>query len=74
MVHMIEQPVISAWQKPTHSEDTAVRPLLQPSPTVTEPPIVQRKRGLSSVSFLSDAMDGGPKLHSKRQIIKTTVV
>ncbi|XP_059200403.1 sodium channel protein type 4 subunit alpha B-like [Centropristis striata] len=42
--------------KPTNSEDTVPRLLLQPSPTVTEPPTVQRKRGLSSVSFLSDAM------------------
>uniref|UniRef100_A0A8D3BZN5 Sodium channel protein n=1 Tax=Scophthalmus maximus TaxID=52904 RepID=A0A8D3BZN5_SCOMX len=31
--------------------------LLQPSPTVTEPPQVHRKRGLSSVSFFSDAID-----------------
>lgn len=39
-------------------EDPSPRPFLQPSPTVTEPPPVQRKRGLSSVSFLSDAMEG----------------
>ncbi|CAF97673.1 unnamed protein product, partial [Tetraodon nigroviridis] len=63
-VNMIEQPVFPAWRKPTHAEDTAVRPLLQPSPTVTEPPTVQRKRGLSSVSFLSDAMD---ELEESRQ-------
>ncbi|XP_049454410.1 sodium channel protein type 4 subunit alpha B-like [Epinephelus fuscoguttatus] len=42
--------------KPTAEEETAPRHLLQPSPTVTDPPPVQRKRGLSSVSFLSDAM------------------
>ncbi|KAG7227357.1 hypothetical protein INR49_000362, partial [Caranx melampygus] len=39
-------------------EDPSPRPLLQPSPTATDPPPVQRKRGLSSVSFLSDAMEG----------------
>ncbi|XP_056913565.1 sodium channel, voltage gated, type XII, alpha a isoform X4 [Takifugu flavidus] len=50
--------------RPTHAEDAAVRPLLQPSPTVTEPPTVHRKRGLSSVSFLSDAMD---ELEESRQ-------
>lgn len=69
MVTMTEQAVFPAWQKPTHADDTAARPLLQPSPTVTEPPAVQRKRGLSSVSFLSDAMDGGSKLHSKRHTL-----
>uniref|UniRef100_A0A669AZD5 Sodium channel protein n=1 Tax=Oreochromis niloticus TaxID=8128 RepID=A0A669AZD5_ORENI len=37
-------------------------PLLQPSPTVTEPSPVRRKRGLSSVSFYSDAMDGAYKI------------
>lgn len=68
MAHMMEQLAFPAWQKPTHAEDMAVRPLLQPSPTVTEPPTLQRKRGLSSVSFLSDAMDGGSKLHSKRTL------
>uniref|UniRef100_A0AAX7SPB2 Sodium channel protein n=1 Tax=Astatotilapia calliptera TaxID=8154 RepID=A0AAX7SPB2_ASTCA len=36
-------------------------PLLQPSPTVTDPSPVRRKRGLSSVSFYSDAMDGAYK-------------
>uniref|UniRef100_A0AAQ4PTR9 Sodium channel protein n=1 Tax=Gasterosteus aculeatus aculeatus TaxID=481459 RepID=A0AAQ4PTR9_GASAC len=40
----------------TGVEDTVPRLFLQPSPTVTEPPPVQRKRGLSSVSFFSDAM------------------
>lgn len=57
--------MFSVWQRPTHAEDAAVRPLLQPSPTATEPPTVPRKRGLSSVSFLSDAMDGGSSLKSK---------
>ncbi|XP_034470684.1 sodium channel protein type 4 subunit alpha-like [Hippoglossus hippoglossus] len=42
--------------KPTSAEDQVPRHLLQPSPTVTEPP-VHRKRGLSSVSFFSDAID-----------------
>nr|XP_046263562.1 sodium channel protein type 4 subunit alpha B-like [Scatophagus argus] len=42
--------------KPTYAEETFPRPLPQPSPTVAEPPPVPRKRGLSSVSFLSDAM------------------
>uniref|UniRef100_A0A8C9Z3W8 Sodium channel protein n=1 Tax=Sander lucioperca TaxID=283035 RepID=A0A8C9Z3W8_SANLU len=47
---------------PAHSmervrEDTVIpRLLLQPSPIVAEPPPMQRKRGLSSISFLSDAM------------------
>ncbi|XP_044223047.1 sodium channel protein type 4 subunit alpha B-like [Thunnus albacares] len=49
---------------PTNAEDTVPRCLLQPSPTVTEPPPVHRKRGLSSVSFLSDAMD---ELEESRQ-------
>ncbi|KAK9539343.1 hypothetical protein VZT92_004453 [Zoarces viviparus] len=40
----------------TSVEDTVTRLFLQPSPTVTEPLPVQRKRGLSSVSFFSDAM------------------
>ncbi|TDH06196.1 hypothetical protein EPR50_G00129810 [Perca flavescens] len=40
----------------TSAEDTVPRLLLQPSPIVAEPPPVQRKRGLSSISFLSDAM------------------
>ncbi|KAF3698987.1 Sodium channel protein type 3 subunit alpha [Channa argus] len=50
--------------KPTSVEDMAPRPLLQPSPTVTEPTPVCRKRGLSSVSFFSDAMD---ELQESRQ-------
>ncbi|XP_039998843.1 sodium channel protein type 4 subunit alpha B-like [Xiphias gladius] len=50
--------------KPTSAEDLVPRPLLQPSPTVTDPPAVHRKRGLSSVSFLSDAMD---ELEESRQ-------
>ncbi|KAM7378876.1 hypothetical protein PAMP_004470 [Pampus punctatissimus] len=49
---------------PTNTEDTIPRSLLQPSPTVTEPPAVHRKRGLSSVSFLSDAID---ELEESRQ-------
>uniref|UniRef100_A0AAQ5ZHG9 Sodium channel protein n=1 Tax=Amphiprion ocellaris TaxID=80972 RepID=A0AAQ5ZHG9_AMPOC len=51
---------------PTSTEEPAPRPILQPSPTVTEPPPPppQRKRGLSSVSFLSDAMD---ELEESRQ-------
>ncbi|XP_067384978.1 sodium channel protein type 2 subunit alpha-like isoform X1 [Channa argus] len=52
------------YQKPTSVEDMAPRPLLQPSPTVTEPTPVCRKRGLSSVSFFSDAMD---ELQESRQ-------
>nr|XP_019959977.1 PREDICTED: sodium channel protein type 4 subunit alpha-like [Paralichthys olivaceus] len=43
--------------KSSNAEDPVPRPPLQPSPTVTEPPPVHRKRGLSSVSFFSDAMD-----------------
>ncbi|XP_068604538.1 sodium channel protein type 5 subunit alpha-like [Brachionichthys hirsutus] len=44
---------------PPHAEDASPRLLLQSSPAMSppEPPAVQRKRGLSSVSFLSDAMD-----------------
>ncbi|XP_062285710.1 sodium channel protein type 4 subunit alpha B-like isoform X1 [Scomber scombrus] len=49
---------------PTNAEDTAPRSLLQPSPTMTDPPTVHRKRGLSSVSFLSDAME---ELEESRQ-------
>ncbi|XP_056149166.1 sodium channel protein type 4 subunit alpha B-like [Lampris incognitus] len=45
-------------------EETTSKPALQPSPTVTEPPPLHRKRGLSSVSFLSDAMD---ELEESRQ-------
>ncbi|XP_029381082.1 sodium channel protein type 4 subunit alpha-like [Echeneis naucrates] len=48
----------------TSMEDQAPRLLLQPSPTVAEPPPVHRKRGLSSVSFLSDAME---ELEESRQ-------
>ncbi|CAB1434025.1 unnamed protein product [Pleuronectes platessa] len=43
--------------KLTNADDPVPRHLLQPSPTVTEPPPVHRKRGLSSVSFFSDAID-----------------
>ncbi|KAM4604673.1 sodium channel protein type 3 subunit alpha-like [Polymixia lowei] len=50
--------------EPTCVEDTTPRPALQPSPTVTEPPPLHRKRGLSSVSFLSDVMD---ELEESRQ-------
>ncbi|XP_022610721.1 sodium channel protein type 4 subunit alpha B-like [Seriola dumerili] len=50
--------------KPAGAEDPVPRSLLQPSPTVTEPPPVHRKRGLSSVSFLSDAME---ELEESRQ-------
>ncbi|KAM7401215.1 hypothetical protein PAMA_005416 [Pampus argenteus] len=49
---------------PTNTEDTIARSLFQPSPTVTEPPTVHRKRGMSSVSFLSDAID---ELEESRQ-------
>uniref|UniRef100_A0A3B4T754 Sodium channel protein n=1 Tax=Seriola dumerili TaxID=41447 RepID=A0A3B4T754_SERDU len=44
--------VFPIYQKPAGAEDPVPRSLLQPSPTVTEPPPVHRKRGLSSVSFL----------------------
>nr|XP_020460191.1 sodium channel protein type 4 subunit alpha B-like [Monopterus albus] len=50
--------------KSTSAEDTAPRPFLQPSSTVTEPPPVHRKRGLSLVSFFSGAMD---ELQESRQ-------
>ncbi|KAF0047322.1 hypothetical protein F2P81_000955 [Scophthalmus maximus] len=50
--------------KPTNAEEPVPRHLLQPSPTVTEPPQVHRKRGLSSVSFFSDAID---ELQGSRQ-------
>ncbi|GLD51388.1 sodium channel protein type 4 subunit alpha B-like protein [Lates japonicus] len=50
--------------KPTSAEDPVPRPLPQPSPTVAEPPPVRRNRGMSSVSFLSDAMD---ELEESRQ-------
>ncbi|XP_047446268.1 sodium channel protein type 4 subunit alpha-like [Mugil cephalus] len=60
----VREEAVFSVQRPTSAEDTAPRALLQPSPTVTEPPPVQRKRGLSSVSFLSDAMD---ELQESRQ-------
>uniref|UniRef100_UPI0037E891E9 sodium channel protein type 2 subunit alpha-like n=1 Tax=Semicossyphus pulcher TaxID=241346 RepID=UPI0037E891E9 len=50
--------------KPIGAEETVPKLILQPSPTVTEPPPVARKRGLSSVSFLSDAME---ELQESRQ-------
>uniref|UniRef100_A0A8D3BND3 Sodium channel protein n=1 Tax=Scophthalmus maximus TaxID=52904 RepID=A0A8D3BND3_SCOMX len=50
-------PAYSMERKPTNAEEPVPRHLLQPSPTVTEPPQVHRKRGLSSVSFFSDAID-----------------
>ncbi|CAJ1071602.1 sodium channel protein type 4 subunit alpha-like [Xyrichtys novacula] len=51
--------------KPMCTEETLPKPILQPSPTVTDPPPpVTRKRGLSSVSFLSDAME---ELQESRQ-------
>ncbi|KAM8839363.1 sodium channel protein type 2 subunit alpha-like isoform 1-T1 [Synchiropus picturatus] len=50
--------------KSTHAEESAARSLLQPSPVRVEAAIVHRKRGLSSVSFFSDAMD---ELEESRQ-------
>ncbi|XP_057712848.1 sodium channel protein type 4 subunit alpha B-like isoform X2 [Corythoichthys intestinalis] len=50
--------------KPTNEGENVQRLLLQPSPTVTEQHPVRRKRGLSSVSFFSDAMD---ELEESRQ-------
>ncbi|XP_075340375.1 sodium channel protein type 2 subunit alpha-like [Odontesthes bonariensis] len=64
MERVREDTVLSVYQKPSITEDTAPRSLLQPSPTATEHSLVQRKRGLSSVSFLSDAMD---ELEESRQ-------
>ncbi|XP_008286722.1 sodium channel protein type 4 subunit alpha-like [Stegastes partitus] len=65
MERVKEDAVFSVYPKPTSPEEAVPRPLLQPSPTVTEPPPPpQRKRGLSSVSFLSDAMD---ELEESRQ-------
>ncbi|KAM6918646.1 sodium channel protein type 2 subunit alpha-like [Xenentodon cancila] len=64
MDHFIDFWSFSGPQKPSSAEDTAPRNLLQPSPTVTEPCSVHRKRGLSSVSFLSDAME---ELEESRQ-------
>uniref|UniRef100_A0A4W6CHS9 Sodium channel protein n=1 Tax=Lates calcarifer TaxID=8187 RepID=A0A4W6CHS9_LATCA len=49
---------------PQPVKDPVPRPLPQPSPTVAEPPPVRRNRGMSSVSFLSDAMD---ELEESRQ-------
>ncbi|KAM9719338.1 sodium channel protein type 2 subunit alpha-like isoform 1-T1 [Menidia menidia] len=59
-----EDTVLSVHAKPSITEDTAPKPPLQPSPTATEHSLVVRKRGLSSVSFLSDAMD---ELEESRQ-------
>ncbi|KAM3866083.1 sodium channel protein type 2 subunit alpha-like [Diretmus argenteus] len=50
--------------EPICVEQTTPRPDLQLSPIVTEPPPLHRKRGLSSVSFLSDALD---ELEESRQ-------
>nr|XP_015812914.2 sodium channel protein type 4 subunit alpha [Nothobranchius furzeri] len=50
--------------KPSETGDTTPRVLLQPSPTVTRPTSVRRKRAHSSVSFLSDAME---ELEESRQ-------
>ncbi|XP_029930098.1 sodium channel protein type 4 subunit alpha-like [Myripristis murdjan] len=50
--------------EPVSVEETSPRSALQPSPSVTEPPPLHRRRGLSSVSFLSDAMD---ELEESRQ-------
>ncbi|XP_041848219.1 sodium channel protein type 1 subunit alpha-like [Melanotaenia boesemani] len=49
---------------PSTTEETSPKPVLQPSPTAMEPTSVCRKRGLSSVSFFSDAMD---ELEESRQ-------
>ncbi|XP_030608437.1 sodium channel protein type 4 subunit alpha B-like [Archocentrus centrarchus] len=64
MERVREDTVFSVCQKPCSAEDTVPRPLLQPSPTVTDPSPLRRKRGLSSVSFYSDAMD---ELEESRQ-------
>ncbi|KAM4727672.1 sodium channel protein type 2 subunit alpha-like isoform 2-T2 [Anableps anableps] len=50
--------------KPGSGVDTAPRPLLQPSPTVTEQCSVRRKRVHSSFSYFSDAME---ELEDSRQ-------
>ncbi|KAM9844709.1 sodium channel protein type 5 subunit alpha-like [Aulostomus maculatus] len=63
-LHAYSMERIKEDTKPISGEDSVPRPLLQPSPTVTEPPPVQRKRGLSSVSFFSDAME---ELEESRQ-------
>ncbi|XP_006802755.1 sodium channel protein type 4 subunit alpha B-like [Neolamprologus brichardi] len=64
MERVREDTIFSVCQKPSSTEETVPRPLLQPSPTVTDPSPVCRKRGLSSVSFYSDAMD---ELQESRQ-------
>ncbi|KAM9323689.1 sodium channel protein type 2 subunit alpha-like [Pholidichthys leucotaenia] len=64
MERVREDTVFSLCQKTTSAEDSAPKPLLQPSPTVTDPSPVRRKRGLSSVSFYSDAME---ELEESRQ-------
>ncbi|XP_014866514.1 PREDICTED: sodium channel protein type 2 subunit alpha-like isoform X2 [Poecilia mexicana] len=50
--------------KPCSGVDPAPRPLLQPSPSVTERCSVRRKRAHSSFSFFSDAME---ELEESRQ-------
>ncbi|XP_032422362.1 sodium channel protein type 4 subunit alpha B-like [Xiphophorus hellerii] len=50
--------------KPCSGADPAPRPLLQPSPSVTERCSVRRKRAHSSFSFFSDAME---ELEESRQ-------
>ncbi|XP_058488891.1 sodium channel protein type 4 subunit alpha B-like [Solea solea] len=50
--------------KSISAEDSVPRPLPQSSPTVLKPSPLQRRRGLSSVSFFSDAMD---ELEESRQ-------
>ncbi|XP_028282545.1 sodium channel protein type 4 subunit alpha B-like [Parambassis ranga] len=60
----VRESTVFSVQKPSSTEDTVPRTLLQPSPAATEPPPVQRKRGLSSVSFFSDAME---ELEESRQ-------
>ncbi|XP_051809469.1 sodium channel protein type 4 subunit alpha-like [Acanthochromis polyacanthus] len=66
MERVQEDSIFSVCHKPTSTEEPAPRPILQPSPTVTEPPPPPppRKRGLSSVSFLSEAME---ELEESRQ-------
>ncbi|KAF7667515.1 hypothetical protein LDENG_00059100 [Lucifuga dentata] len=46
------------------AEEAISRPFLKPSPTVPEPPPIHRKPRLSTVSFISDAMD---ELEESRQ-------
>ncbi|XP_023820946.1 sodium channel protein type 4 subunit alpha [Oryzias latipes] len=57
MERVREDAVFCVNQKPSSAEDTTPRPPPQPSPSVTEPCSVRRKRVMSSVSFFSDAMD-----------------